>query len=143
MTQPKQLPSITDDLVGKGLDGLAAEIERARYLLDLPDDWDTDGSPGFAEATWTRTVNLAVDLGTSLADGWSLTPRDIEILPGAGGNLSLEVAYPNATILFSVPKDRDAPVRYYGRNDAGGRTTKGLLAPEESLDWLSLWTAKA
>ena len=141
MTQPHQLPKTGGDPVSTGLDALAAEIERARYLLDLPDDWDTNGSPGFAEATWTRTVGLAVDLSTRLVDGWALTPRDVEIMPGANGNLSLEVVYPGATLLFSVPPERDAPIRYYGRSDDSGRTTKGLLAPEETPDWLSLWTA--
>lgn len=141
MTQPQQRPRLEQDLASIGLAGLAAEIERARYLLDLPDDWDDDGSPGFAEATWSRTVAFAVDLCTRLVDGWSVTPRDVEIMPGANGNLSLEVAYPNATLLFSVPPTRDEPIRYYGRSDAADRTTKGLLAPEESLDWLSLWTA--
>ena len=140
MTQPQQLPT-TSDRTNEGLNALAAEIERAHYLLDLQDDWDTDGSPGFGIDTWHRTVGLAHELCGRLAEGWSLEPQDVEIMPGADGNLSLEVAYPGATLLFSVPKERDAPIRYYGRSDTAERTTKGLLSPEESLDWLSLWTA--
>lgn len=61
-------------------------------------------------------------------------------MPGANGNLSLEVGYPNATLLFSIPPKDDDPIRYDGRSDAAERTTKGLLAPAERLDWLSLWT---
>ena len=138
LTQSRQRTT-TGDLADRGLGVLAEEIARARYLLELPDDWDTDGSPAFHVDTWSRTVGLAEELCGRLADGWSMTPRDVEIMPGANGNLSLEVAYPAATLLFSVPPERGAPIRYYGHSAAAERTKKGLLAPEESLDWLSLW----
>ncbi len=131
---------MSGDLADRGLGVLAEEITRARYLLDLPNDWDTDGSPGFDVDTWSRTVGLAEELCGRLAEGWSLTARDVEIMPGANENLSLEVAYPAVTLLLSVPPVADASIRSYGRNEGGSRTTKGLLGPNESLDWLSLWT---
>src|SRR5215216_5948033 len=38
------------------LAGLEAGIASSRSLLDLADDWDDAGAPGYDEATWQRAV---------------------------------------------------------------------------------------
>ena len=83
--------------------GLLDEVTASRSLLDLQDDWDDRGSPGYAEATWTRAVDFLVTLARRLTTERATALISAEVLPGAAGSIDLELRTEHRRLLVSVP----------------------------------------
>ena len=122
--------------------GLADEILSSRSLLEREDDWDDMGSPGYAEATWNRAVDLLVRLATRLRDAYDIRLTSVEIMPGSYGNIDLELRTARARLLLSVPPSHAAPARYYAHDETKTRVVKGTLDTAASNTWLLEWLAE-
>src|SRR6266705_3395688 len=66
---PAQVRRLCGIEVPYALSDVADAIEKSRYILDLPDNWDDEGSPRYAPETWERAAKFvlknAVDLWRS------------------------------------------------------------------------------
>lgn len=120
--------------------GLMDVITESRSLLDLQDDWDGLGSPGYGVATWNSAVDLLVDIASQLRDRYGILLQSAEVLPGSRGNIDLELCTTNRRLLISVPADSLA--RYYGHDQAERNTTKGTFDLSMSNRWLVAWFAE-
>jgi predicted HTH domain antitoxin len=64
-------------------DQLADAIESSQSILELTDNWDEEGSPGYEESTWLRATNFISSIALSFRQTsgfWIDPPR---ILKGA------------------------------------------------------------
>lgn len=125
-----------------GLDiykGLKAEIEQAKRILELEDDWDGEGSLGYSEDTFNRAAAFL----TTHAEGfWELcgirlpVPR---IGPGPDGSLDLHWKLPSRELLVNIPADANEVPTFYGDN-YGALKNRGTLEPRkfnaEIVPWL-------
>lgn len=105
---------------------LKAEIERARQMLPLDDDWDGEGSPGYSE----ETLNRAIAFLTEEADGlWDLrgiclpVPR---IGPGPDGSIDLHWKLPTRELLVNIPADAGKIATFYGDHYSPERISGSL-----------------
>ena len=124
------------------LESVAAAIELSRSLLDLEDDWDGGGTPGFAERTWRRAAEFVACGATELLDRHGIISEDVEILPAAGGGLGIDWRTGRCELLVTVPADASEDALFYGDNGAGRRKIKGTLDTSAPNRWLTEWLAE-
>lgn len=124
------------------LNSLAETIEDSRSLLDLQDDWDGEGTPGFSEETWRRTVDFVIRGATALWTNHGIVSDGIRILPDRDGGLAIDWRTDRRELLLAVPAQPSAEARFYGDDGASGRTFKGTLDLSEPNRWLVAWLAE-
>jgi hypothetical protein len=108
---------------------LEAGIASSRSLLDLADDWDDAGAPGYDEATWQRAVTFLVSGVSRLWDDFGVRTERADVLPGPRGSIDLDWRTAGHELLVNVPADPSQPLAYYGDDGAGGKKIKGTLNP--------------
>src|SRR5947209_3603501 len=83
-------------------------IEKSRYVLDLPEDWDEAGGRPIEAATWARATDLLSE--TAAAIGAALpVPR---IGPCSDGSIDLYWTTPTFTLLINVHAAEGAKLDY-------------------------------
>ena len=101
---------------------LEQEIRSSRRLLDLGDDWDGDGSPGYDERTWDCAVGClrrhAEWLRATLKRAMPVPSID----PGPAGAIDILWENDEYTLLLRVPPTAEGSIEFYGRRVAGGET---------------------
>lgn len=123
------------------LAALAAMVQDARSILDLPENWDGEGSTAYARATWDRAVKF---LRLSAAAAWRLyrvTAPVPFINPGPRGSIDLHWRAEHGELLVNIPADPEARATFYGDNYADV-SIEGRLDPARSnvelLRWLMI-----
>jgi hypothetical protein len=120
---------------------LLQAIKESRSLLDLQDDWDGEGSPGYAEATWLRAIEFLTSNAKCLKEtaGTDIPVPFIE--PGPHGSIDLHWRTSTRELLINVPSDLNQLAGFYGDNLAG-KSIKGKLNTSENNEWIMLWLMK-
>ncbi|MBW4618835.1 MAG: hypothetical protein KME17_05690 [Cyanosarcina radialis HA8281-LM2] len=120
------------------LNYLADIVEKSRSILELQDDWDDEGSPGYSEQTWERAVTFLLENAVSLwqEKGFCVTAPAIH--NGPEGSIDIYWETDNRKLLINVPADRNKLADFYGY-DSLGREVKGMLKLSEPNEWLLLW----
>lgn len=113
-------------------------IEASRFILQLEDNWDEDGSPGYAEDTWQRTTQFVL----SVARGYfSVSDTRIEapkITPGPDGSIDVRWKAEKRSLLINFPASIEEPVDFFG-SDKGQDTIKGTVDLSSQNLWLLMW----
>ncbi len=138
---PKEDDLGLDAPVPPELTPLAQALDQSAELLELEDDWDEQGSPGYQESTlerakhfvWTNTLRLWETLDLSID-----VPR---ILPGPDGSIDVHWKHGQRQLFLNVPADDDKPATYYG-DDRSLNVVKGSLDTSAQQEWLLLWLTK-
>lgn len=96
---------------------LRDELNKANEILDLPENFDGEGSPRY---DW-ETMKVASDFLTTLWDFFS--EQNIEellipdILPGPEGTIDIYWDSPNFDLLINVSNGVKPLIKYYGKVD--------------------------
>lgn len=118
---------------------IAAAIEASRAMLDLPDDWDGEGSPAYDEATWQRAVHFLVRHVLSFWEEYGTVPEAPKVRKGPQGSIDLHWRTANRELLINIPVAISEPIDFYGDDREGGHQVKGTLDPAETNLWLLRW----
>lgn len=113
-------------------------IDKSRYILDLNDDWDEEGSPGYEEQVWRRAVDFLSSTAVQLWTTSGLVTEAPRITPGPDGSIDVHWRIPNHELLLNVPANPQEPAAYYGDNSRG-HIVKGSLDPSAENKWLFVW----
>lgn len=129
-----------DEEVPFQLATLAQALNESRWMLELEDDFDGDGSPGYAEATWERAARFLIDSAKfALELGFNMPVPKVQ--NGPEGTLDLFWETSTAKLLLNIPIEVEAQGQYYGyRTD--GSETRGSFDISHPQPWLLLWTAE-
>ena len=120
---------------------LAEALRASRRILDLPDDWDEEGSPSFRETTWQRAtefVKLAALAFQQRFGVWIEPPR---ILPGPEGSIDLHWRTAERELLINIPERAEEAADYFGSGDAQD-AVKGKLNTALPNEWILLWLTR-
>jgi hypothetical protein len=99
-------------------------VERSREMLTWEDDWDGEGSPGYADSTWRRAVELIYEGAVNLYDSARIRIAAPSVLPGPHGSIDIQWQQGQRRLLINVPAEPEAPITFYG-DDRGGNTIEG------------------
>jgi hypothetical protein len=117
---------------------LAAAIRASRAILDLEDNWDDEGSPGYAEETWNRATKFIRYIARNywrLNGVWVIPPR---ILPGPNGSIDIHWKTQKRELLINIPADEEIAVGYFGSGGPND-TIKGKLDIFSQNEWILMW----
>lgn len=121
------------------LQPLAEEIVHSRRILEWPDDFDDEGSPGYDEAVWLRAVEFVVANAVRLWEDRQMVLPVPSIAPGPYGSIDLHWRPPRRELLLNIPVEAQEPVEFFGHDGAFGHQIKGSLALADDISWLMQW----
>ncbi len=104
------------------------EIEKSKYVLDLEDDWDDEGSITYKPATWIRAVKFIADYAKWVLEEASIVLSTPRISPGPNGSIDVLWKNNNFRLLINIPEDRQKQASFYG-DDYGQEVIEGTFNP--------------
>lgn len=116
---------------------LEGAILASRAILDLPADFDREGSPSYAEATWSRAAALIRRYAEVVSRErlGIVTPR---ISPGPDASIDIHWQTLVFELIVNVPSNPDRPATFYG-DDYGPNFIKAPWHPDDPAPaWLAL-----
>ena len=114
-------------MIPGALNSVAESVRASRSIIDLEDDWDGEGSPGYDEAVWERAGRFVLNNALQLWRESGRVIRPPDIFPGPDGSLDLLWESGEATLLVNVPPQPDMPVKWFGSLKDGTESTKGTM----------------
>lgn len=123
---PQPLLSVTD------------AIERSRWMLELDDNWDGEGSPRYAEETWRRSIIFLLKNAILLWERFQLIIETPNVENGPEGSIDIYWNTSNGRLLINIPPQTKGDASFYGC-DLQGHEIKGTLSLDSENYWLLLW----
>ena len=117
---------------------LKAEIEQARKILELKDNWDDEGSPVFSKDTLDRAVAFLVMHSEQIRKCYHLHLPVPKISTGPKGSIDLHWKRPDWELLVNIPANADGMATFYGDN-YGVQKIKGSVDPRLFNLGLASW----
>jgi len=108
---------------------LATAVDRSRGILELKNDFDGEGSPGYSSVTWKNAIGVLTELWSRAVSeglGGFAMPR---ISPGPSGSIDLYWRTEAFTVLVNIPPNTEGGATFYARA-AGGTEVEGSLDTE-------------
>jgi hypothetical protein len=115
-------------------------IAASMYILELGEDWDEEGSPGYEKSTWERATSFVTSLVSSASAG-TTQPLDIQITPGPEGSIDVRWVAPPRSLLINFPAKTEEPITFYG-SDKGSYPIEGALPLSSQNQWLLNWLTR-
>ncbi len=120
------------------LSTINAAIDESRKLMDLPDNWDDEGSPPYSERTWRRATEFLRNHALWLWERHETVLEVPQILPGPNGGIDLYWKNENAELLLNIPADPAQPLTCYGDSKSGFKVS-GPLSDSDYQRGLWSW----
>ena len=119
-------------------------IQNSRSLLDLKDNWDGEGSVGYAESTWRRARDFLIRNAIRFFRSQNKCFDPPEILPGPNGSFDLHWKTDARELLINVPARTEDTIGYYGDNKADGteHAIRGKNIESTNPEWIFLWLSR-
>jgi len=119
---------------------LSAEIERAKEILALPEDWDGEGSASYSAPTFARAVEFLKTHSQYLRDFGLVMPVPT-ITAGPDGSIDIHWKRASWELLVNIPVDGRKMASFYG-DDYGVQQIRGTVNPETCNSGLAAWLMK-
>ncbi len=110
-------------------------------MLDWGDNWDGEGSAGYATETWQRASDFLTNCAREL---WERHQRVVpvpEIEPGPNGSIDFHWHAGDRELLLNVPADPNEMVDFYG-DSSTGEVIKGRAHTSTVGPWLLAWLTR-
>jgi hypothetical protein len=130
--------SVLNTEVPESLWSVADAIDSSRWMLQLEEDWDGEGSPGYSEETWDRAVGFLLKNALALWEDFRITPDAPGVHNGPAGSIDIYWNTPNGRLLINIPPENTGDASFYG-SDKEGHEIKGTLPIHSKNPWLLLW----
>lgn len=112
-------------------------IQSSRWLLDLKDDWDGEGSPAYSEATWLKATKFLRDFVASLSTVYDVNIGLPKIGAGPQGSIDLHWKNDQFELLINIPVDGHVAM-FYG-DDYNENVMEGSLNIHKINKGLCVW----
>lgn len=109
---------------------LAAKIEDSKYILELEDNWDQEGSSPIKKEVWIRTIRFLAKLATTALQQYKFILDTPVISPVNNGSIDLYWKKKDKyQMLINIPKNKKSLAEYYG-DDYDKESSKGTFDSE-------------
>lgn len=102
------------------------EIQESKYILDLADNWDDEGSKGYSESTWNRVTNFLRELSHKAFMSFHVTIDSPKIYHGINGSIDMRWNTDQYHLLVNFPESESSPASFY-YNTKNKDTAKGVF----------------
>ncbi len=114
-------------------------IRDAKRLIELSDNWDGEGSPGFSTMTLARATNLVRDTVLYLWTTAHIQLSPPEFLPTSDGSIDIEWYVGDKELVLRIPVDPNERVAFYGKSSSDF-SIRGTFSEQSSdRSWLLSW----
>jgi hypothetical protein len=93
--------------------------EACRKLLELPEDWDEEGSPGYSKDTCERATRFLLNHARWFWNRHGIIVDAPRIVAGPHGSIDIYWKDENAELLLNVPADPRKSITCYGDSKSG------------------------
>jgi hypothetical protein len=91
-------------------------IQSSKWILDLKDDWDNEGSEGYSVETWERAIELLLRMSDLLEEESFRNPIPMpKINPANKGSIDLFWDLDDCSMLINIPS-KEGFATYYGEH---------------------------
>lgn len=135
---PPELTSNEESLEFQWFSLILREIERSRNILQLGEDWDGEGSPGYEADTWKRATTFLREAALALWVVHHIRLDTPSISPGPDGSIDIHWKSGERELLINIPANNTEPGTFYGDNKVG-QIVKGALDISSDNLWLLMW----
>jgi len=123
--------------IPNNFDKLYESIEKSKYILDLEDDWDDEGSPAYDKTTWIRAIKFIYNYTKKVYDEYGIKIGAPKISQGPEGSIDILWKKKSYRLLINIPQDPKKPASYYG-DDYNDEHVKGAHNTNNITRWLAL-----
>jgi len=112
-------------------------IEKSKYILELEDDWDDEGSPAYDKTTWIRAIMFIYNYTKKIYDEFGIVVDSPKISQGPKSSIDILWKTEIYRFLINIPKDHNKPASFYG-DDYHDEQIKGTIKTDNDSKWLVL-----
>lgn len=117
-------------------------ISSSHKIVDIEENWDSEGSPGYSERTWQRATSFVRNIARSFLNTSTIASIDPpSISPGPDGSIDIRWVSAKRTILINFPADENTSADFFG-HDKEQDSIKGTLDLASQNHWLLLWLTR-
>src|SRR5579862_643028 len=95
------------------LNAVTDAIEKSRAILQLKEDWDGEGSPGYTEDTWNRATSFLLANALRLWEEKGIVINAPAVHNGPEGSIDLYWGTSERKLLINLPADSEEPATFY------------------------------
>ena len=117
---------------------IADAIELSRRILDLSENWDEEGSPAYAEATWDRAAHHVKQTAIEYRKSSGVWVNPPKITPGPDGSIDVRWKTSARSVLINFPAADSEPVQFFG-SDRDIESIRGTLDIFSQNLWILMW----
>lgn len=121
-----------------GVDELQTIIDNSRWILDLHDDWDDEGSVGYKVETWIRAMNFLKNVLFSSVNDFCVKSCFPKISPADDGSIDLFWKQESFQLLINIPACESELLAYTGENK-WGETISGRINTNRKNFNIAAW----
>lgn len=124
----------------RSLAAVARRLEDSLSILELEDDWDDAGSPGYSRSTWERAATLVVDAVRGYRRAGHRGMPIPQLNPGPDGSIDIAWERGSRRLLVNVPEEPANVATFFGRDlERPGEVLRGETDPATGARWLLHW----
>jgi len=120
---------------------IGEEIRASKQILSLKENWDGEGSPGYKESTWIRTVEFLANYALRIWREFELIIDTPIISQGPEGSIDIYWKTNDYDLLVNISENPESPATFYGENK-GKNHIKGSFDPSDYNQGLLLYLIK-
>lgn len=102
----------------KGYEKLYDSIEKSKYILELPDNWDDEGAKSYSKDTWIKAIEFISSYANYLLEEFGKLISTPKIYHGPDGSIDFHWKKDSYTLLLNIPKD-GLDATFYGETISG------------------------
>lgn len=99
-------------------------IEKSKYILELKENWDDEGSPPYKKSTWIRAIKFVSDYALWIFTETNKVIDTPKICHGPNGSIDILWKKGNYRLLINIPENTEKPASFYG-DDYNSQKVKG------------------
>lgn len=104
---------------------LLETIEKSKYILDLKDNWDDEGSEGYEELSWIASIKFILDYAKALYNDFNVKIDIPKIYQGPKG--SIDIIWETVTYRLVVNVDKNGEDAMFYADNYSNQTTEGVF----------------
>lgn len=117
---------------------IADAVESSRRILELPENWDEEGSPAYAYQTWERAAQFVVQTAIAQRKKSGVWVDPPKITPGPDGSIDVRWKVPYRSALINFPAAETEPIQFFG-SDGEIESIRGTLDLSTPNQWILMW----